>query len=593
MILTLLLTGLAVLSLQAVATVKFSVSPDSLKPGQKGMLKAVVTVPANMHQSYFPGDEEYFYLKASAPGVTFGRTVYPEPKEKKEDDEWIYAGSFTLSQPFTVHADVKPGILKINAELGYNICLDTGSCEPPETVNKVLSLKVTGSAPAAVQEQTEAADTAAVVAEKPEGKTAEPVQTDPTASGNLWKYLLMAFLGGIILNIMPCVLPVLSIKAMSIVKQAHEDKSVIMKHSFAYTGGILISFLVLAAVIVILKLAGESVGWGFQFQNTGFVLALVSLIFVFALSLFDVFIINAPGINAATRASGKGGMGGSFFSGIFAVLLATPCSAPMLGTALGFAFAQPPWLIFAFFVLIGLGLALPFILLGFNPKLMKIIPKPGEWMNIFKEVMGFLLLGTAVWLLHVVFQQNGGTYLLKVLIYLIFLGFAVWLYGRFVRYEYRKTTQWIFTLLAILIIVASAWWLLPVKASAATQTDSNYSAESGFEGWLQFSPELVEELVEQGKPVFIDFGAKWCMTCLTNEKTVLTTQEMRTAFEAKNVVLVRGDFTKKNPVMQAFMKKFGRAGVPFYVLYAPGKEPQLFPEVITISMLKKALEQLP
>lgn len=593
MILILLLAGLAVLSLQAAANVKFSLSPETLKPGDKGVLKAVVSVPAGMHQSYFPGDEEYLYLKATAPGVVFSKTVYPQPQEKKEGDEWIYAGSFILSAPFTVKAEAQSGNLKVNAELGYNFCHDSGSCEPPETVNQVISLKVTNAAVKAEPVQTETADSVATLTNEPAETASEPVKTEQPHSGKIWKYLIMAFLGGIILNVMPCVLPVLSIKAMSIVKQAHEDKSVIMKHSFAYTGGILVSFLILATVIVILKLAGESVGWGFQFQNTGFVLALMSLIFVFALSLFDVFIINAPGMNAATKASAQGGIGGSFFSGIFAVLLATPCSAPMLGTALGFAFVQPPLLIIAFFVLIGLGLALPFILLGLNPKLMKVIPKPGEWMNVFKEVMGFLLLGTAVWLLHVVYQQNGGAYLLKVLIYLVFIGFAVWLYGRFVRYEYKKITQWIFTLLAIIIIAASAWWLLPVKASAVTQTENGVSTESGFEGWLQFSPELVEELVEQGKPVFIDFGAKWCMTCLTNEKTVLTTQEMRSAFNAKKVVLVRGDFTKKNPVMQAFMKKFGRAGVPFYVLYAPGKEPQLFPEVITIPMLKKALEQLP
>jgi len=298
-------------------------------------------------------------------------------------------------------------------------------------------------------------------------------------------------------------------------------------------------------------------------------------------------------MTAASQATAKGGFGGSFFSGIFAVLLATPCSAPMLGTALGFAFSQPPVLIIVFFLLIGLGLALPFILLGFNPKLMKLIPKPGEWMNIFKEVMAFLLIGTAVWLLHVVFQQNGGEYLLRVLIYMVFLGFATWLYGRFVRIEHSRATQWIFTILAIVIIAASAWVFLPYTEIAAKANTENTSQEAGFEDWQVFSPALVDALIEKNEPVFIDFGAKWCMTCLSNEKTVTTTKEMNDAFKAKKVQLVRGDFTKKNPEMQAFMKKYGRAGVPFYILFVPGKEPVLFPEIISIPMLKKALEQIP
>jgi thiol:disulfide interchange protein len=584
---------LLMVSLSAKAVVNISVLPQDLKPGGKGTVKATMTIPAGMHQTYVPGDEEYFYLKAQGASVTFGKTVYPEPQSKSEEGEWTYSGKLVLTLPFTVKPDAKVGKVTIAAEMGYNICFDTGSCEMPETVSKAIDLNISTTSVTAKHEPVNTVDTVLPANPIPMEKTIPLQQPVQTRAANIWKYLLMAFLGGIILNVMPCVLPVLSIKAMSIVKQAHEDKSVVMKHSFAYTAGILVSFLALAAVIVAIKLGGESVGWGFQFQNTAFVLVLTSLIFVFALSLFDVFIISPPGMNAATKASSKGGFGGSFFSGIFAVLLATPCSAPLLGTALGFAFAQPPLLIFVFFFLIGLGLALPFILLGISPRLMKIIPKPGEWMNIFKEVMGFLLLATAIWLLHVVYQQNGGAYLLKVLIYLLCLGFATWLYGRFVRLEHSKLTQWLFTFLAIIVIAGSVWLLLPYNEAEAKPTAENVSPESGFEGWLSFTPELVEDLISQKKPVFIDFGAKWCMTCLTNEKTVTTTQEMQRAFAEKKVTLVRGDYTRKNPLMQAFMKRFGRAGVPFYVLYIPGKEPVLFPEIITIPMVKKALEQIP
>ena len=591
--LLLLLLGM---SLWAMASVQISIKPESLKPGEKGVLKAVMTIPKGMHQTYVPGENDYFYLDAKNPNLSFGTTVYPAPTEKVSATEWSYHGTITFTKPFTVKASAKPGSSKINAEFAYNICLDSGACEPPETVNKDIDFKILGDpvevAPLVETTETETTEEPAITPDIPVEEESIPVEPVKTEAQNIWKFLLMAFLGGLILNVMPCVLPVLSIKAMSIVKQAHEDKAQIMKHSLAYTMGILTTFILMAVVIIIIKMTGEAVGWGFQFQNTGFVLFLLSLIFVFALSLFDVFIINAPGMSASTKASSKGGVSGSYFSGIFAVLLATPCSAPMLGTALGFAFTQPPVMILIFFTLIGLGLALPFILLGFNPKWMKVIPKPGEWMNIFKEVMGFLLLGTAVWLLHVVFQQNGGSYLLRVLIYLVFLGFAAWMYGRFVRYEYSKTTQWIFTILAVIVIAGSAYLFLPVP-DASLQSDSAQTAEmQGWEGWQTFSPDLVKELVDQGEPVFVDFGAKWCMTCLTNEKTVILTDAMKEAFAAKKVQLIHGDYTKKNPEIQAFMKQFGRAGVPFYVLYVPGQEPKLFPEIITIPMLKSALEEI-
>jgi thiol:disulfide interchange protein len=589
-----LLLLLSAVWLNAEASVSIKVSPETIKPGEMGYIKATLTMPEDMHQTYIVGENDFFYLTATSGELVFSKTQYPEPDNKLEGNEWIYRDKVTLTLPFIMKADAKTSNIKIKAEMSYNICYDTGFCLAPEVVSKDLVLNISNAVAVKDTAQTDISASAAVMpAAQTESKTQTSEQADKPAKGNIWTYLLMAFLGGIILNIMPCVLPVLSIKAMSIVKQAHEDKSVIMKHSFAYTAGILTSFAVLALVIVGLKLAGEAVGWGFQFQNTTFVLVLTSMIFVFALMLFDVFIITPPGMSSASKASAQSGFHGSFFGGIFAVLLATPCSAPMLGTALGFAFSQPPVLIIVFFILIGLGLALPFILLGLNPKLMKVIPKPGEWMNIFKEVMAFLLIGTAVWLLHVIYQQNGGEYLLNVLIYLVFLAFATWLYGRFVRMEHSNLTQWIFTILAIVIVASSAVVFLAYTETAIQPPSNTITSEKGFEGWQIFSTALVDDLIDKGQPVFIDFGAKWCMTCLSNEKTVTTTEEMKQAFKAKKVQLVRGDFTKKNPEMQAFMKKYGKAGVPFYVLFVPYKETIVFPEIITIPMVKKALETIP
>jgi thiol:disulfide interchange protein DsbD len=398
----------------------------------------------------------------------------------------------------------------------------------------------------------------------------------------------MALLGGLILNVMPCVLPVLSIKAMSIVKQSHEDHKRIMQHSFMYVAGIMVSFLILAIFVIVLKTLGNNVGWGFQFQNPLFVAILASFIFLFALSLFDVFIISVPGMNYVGAQSSKKGLAGSFMSGVFAVVLATPCTAPFLGAALGFAFSQPTFVILPMFLCIGLGLALPFMLIGFNPQWIKIFPKPGEWMNIFKEAMGFLLLATVVWLLDVLFNQVGGSNLLRFLIFLLTIGFAAWLYGRFSRPEHTRAKQWIFLILSLAVVIGSGIYLLKFKPYNP-QAITNASSEE----WQPFSAEKVNELRAQNLPVFIDFTAKWCMTCKANENTVLYTKEIRSAFAAKNVTRLKADFTNGDPVIAQWLKKYKRAGVPLYILYVPQQpEPIVLPEIITKEIVTNALAQI-
>ncbi|HNX36853.1 MAG TPA: thioredoxin family protein [Candidatus Cloacimonadota bacterium] len=596
-LLTLMLSMVVMLVAQ---NVTFSVSPSSLKPGDKGVLKATLSIPSGKHQTYNPQSPDFPVLEVSHPDLIFAPTYYPKAQKTVSAEEWVYSSSLTLSRSFTVKASAKPGTLSLKPVFTYQMCFDTGMCEPPVDVEGTAKLTL---AKAEAKEETKPeADSviAPVVAGITDSAaTTEPEPATPVKSpiSKILKYLLLAFIGGVIMNFTPCVLPVLTIRAMSIVNQAHEDRSLIFKNSMAYAAGVMVSFVALAIVFIVLKLAGESVGWGFQFQSVTFTLVLTSIIFVFALALLDVFLIGAPGMTAASKASAKKGISGSFFGGVFAFLLATPCSAPLLGTAVGFAFSLPSWLMLVFFALIGLGMAFPFILIGLSPKALKIIPKPGEWMNIFKEVMAFVLFWLVYTMLKSILGLTSGDYLLHVLLYLVVLGLAAWMYGRFVRPEHSKATQWIFTLLTVLLVVFGAMKYLPYKEApanaATTESGAQAPANHAPEGWLAFSPELMEKLLSEDAPVFVDFGAAWCKNCAANEKNVLFTDDILKAFKDKGVVLVRGDYTKQNPDMLNWMKKHQRVGVPFNALYVKGQETKLFSEILSKKAILDALNALP
>ncbi len=568
---------LTLLSTFSIAQTPFStddLNPETL-PRVSGEITdnhliVIYNIPEDQHQVIQPEFNFMDITPEDVPGLAFGETIYPDGETDK-NGLVEYHGITVLKKEITYFDPSKIDKDTLMVMAGYQFCLEDGTCLMPgeETLKLSLSELIIGEA----------------VTNRQSGNT------------GLLVNLLFAFLGGIILNVMPCVFPVLSIKIMSLVGSARQDTKEILKGSLVYTAGILVSFFILGLSVVILKLAGQSVGWGFQFQNVGFVIFLLTLIWVFGLSLFDVFVIQLPGMPTATKASSKKGHAGSFFSGVFAVLLATPCTAPLLGAALGWAFAQPPLIILLSFLIIGLGLAFPFILIGFFPGLIKWIPKPGPWMDTFKNIMAFLLMATVIYLVRVLYFMLN-VQLINVFWYMLFVAVSLWILGHFASPVQPKRKRSIATLVALVIAIGSGFYFLRFDAGHSTesvQTSENglYQRDPHHPGWYVFQPELVEALRDENKPVFLDFAAEWCLTCKTNEAAVLFTDEIQNVFKEKGVYLLRGDNTKKNPVILQWLEKFNRAGVPLYVLYLPDQEePIVLPEVITKEMILNQLEKI-
>jgi thiol:disulfide interchange protein len=419
------------------------------------------------------------------------------------------------------------------------------------------------------------------------------VQGQKTEGLPLALVLLLAFVGGLILNVMPCVLPVLSLKVMSFVQQKDKSEAENKKLGLVFAAGVLVSFLALAAVAILLRAAGETIGWGFQFQSPAFVVAMTTVVFVFGINLLGVFEFGTPAVSgSAAQTLSKNGSLGAFANGVLATTLATPCTAPFLGTALGFAFSQPAWVILAVFTVVAIGMALPYVVLAWSPALLKFVPKPGLWMVKFKQLMGFLLLATAAWLLSVVGSQLGMEGVVYTLAFLLAVAFAAWVIENYAGYGsagVRKAVVW--SVAAAIVGGVYAWGFeSKLDWRHATQTVSSAKPADGGIVWQPFTLASVESEVSSGKTVFIDFTADWCFTCKVTEKTVLQTDAVRSKIKELGIVPMQADWTNHNDEIAQILKKFGRSGVPLYVVFPAGKptEPIVLPEVITQELLLDA-----
>ena len=436
------------------------------------------------------------------------------------------------------------------------------------------------------------------------GRLSETLSAASSASGSLPLMLVLAFFGGILLNIMPCVLPVLGLKVFSLIgtdsSGSGQGRNTGRYLSLIFAAGVMFSFWVLAAFVWGLQSMGQQIGWGFQFQSPAFVMFMAAIVFAFSLNLFGMFEFGAPVVSGKI---GKVALHhdalGAFVSGVLATVLATPCTAPFLGTALGFAFSQPSWVVFLFFTVIAFGMAAPYVILAWHPAWLKLLPKPGHWMFIFKQLMGFILVAVVIWLASILNTQSGSDGMLKLLVLLFVVAFVLWLVGNWTGQGASFRKQFLVWGAGLVMFGGAYLLLIPDTGTAGKQgpesgrTDLSSSIDDNGVVWQEFSPALLDELIEEEKTIFLEFTADWCITCKVLEASVLSNKEVGEALQLPDVAAVRADWTTRDDTVTAMLQRFGRSGVPLFVIIPHGNLDRavVLPEVVTVDMLLSALEQ--
>lgn len=413
-----------------------------------------------------------------------------------------------------------------------------------------------------------------------------------TAAGPAEMTLLLslsfAFIGGLILNLMPCVFPVLSLKVLGFVSMGGENRSVVRRHGLVFAAGVIVSFWLLAGVLLLLRAAGERLGWGFQLQSPAFVAVVTLLLFALALNLFGVFELGARFGAAAGRFEGASGYWGSFLSGALATVLATPCTAPFMGTAVGYAVQQTSAQAMAVFGMLGAGMAFPYVLLSSSPALLRRLPRPGPWMETFKQLMAFPLLAAVVWLTWVFGSQTGNSGVVRLLSALLLVSVAGWLRGRAATVSVLKGS------VALLAVIASLAVAMEGASISAPATGLTRSADDSGIAWERYESARLAELRRAGLPVFIDFTADWCLTCKVNEKVTFSSGQVQRKFKELGVYAMKADWTSGDPSITRALEAFGRSGVPLYVLYHGDEntEPAILPQVLNPGIVLAALEKI-
>lgn len=399
---------------------------------------------------------------------------------------------------------------------------------------------------------------------------------------SFWAALAFAFAGGLILNLMPCVLPVLFIKALGFVQVARASRAEVREQGLLFLCGVLATFLVLAGIVIVFAALGSSVGWGYQLQSPPVVIALAVVMTLIGFNLLGAFEVGASAGGIGQGLAGRGGRIGAFMTGALAVVVATPCTAPFMGAAMGYAVTQPPAVALFVFMALALGFALPVVALSFAPGLLALLPKPGRWMVILKQAFAFPMFATAIWLIWVASVQSGPAGVLVALVAVLAAGFVVWLLGvaRGTRAQLATSA------IAVLVALGTGWFVLQGAVPSAT----GQARAGDMEAW---TPERVAALQAQGRPVFVNFTAAWCITCLANERVALSRQEVKDAFAALGVAYLKADWTNRDATIARALAEQGRAGVPLYLFYpaSKGGQAEILPQLLSADMIVAAAER--
>lgn len=481
--------------------------------------------------------------------------TYSEGTFKYDDfagkDMTVYHNQVTVDFP------LPPNTPAFDLRMTSQGCADAGLCYPPYTQTLHIDPATGSATPVANQQAT------------PTASTNSAADQAPAETIFAWQALIFALLGGMILNLMPCVFPVLSIKVLNLVQA---DSQRLRIHGWAYTLGIMVCFVGFASVLLIARSGGEAIGWGFQLQSPGLITALAYLFFVMGLSMSGLIQFGTSWMGAGQSLTQKSGLSGSFFTGVLAAVVASPCTAPFMGAALGFALTQPAYVCLSVFAALGFGMALPLLLLCYLPTLAERLPRPGVWMETLKEFLAFPLYLSSIWLLWVLTNQGGSNLMAGVCVGAVAIAFAFWLMGRPADGLRLRINQ----LIAALAIIAAL--VLPHQLLQKSQQNSR---------WQAYSPELLTELRQDGRPVFIDLTADWCLTCLANEKVTLSKAEVESVFDEYKVATLKGDWTNRDPKISQLLEEYGRSGVPLY-LWFPAKrvgKADVLPQLLTPSLV--------
>lgn len=557
----------------ALPVIDHSPDPD---PTWGGKIRTVV--------AGLPHADEHWPSSATRDAKTVVLRVAASGTTHNPKNVWFFStdGLVAYDQPQTVKADANGGLeitLPISADAAPNtdrldgVLASENGWQPD---GSLPGLKIDLSFGAANSARAAAGNGAPASA-----------PTAGSSAGGLLGTIVLAFFGGLILNLMPCVFPVLGIKILGFVNQAGHDRRRVVMHGLTFVGGVLLSFWILAGLLGVLRASGSQLGWGFQLQSAGFVYGLAVLMLVFGMNMSGVFEFGLRATAVGSDLQSKSGFAGSFFSGVLATVVATPCSAPLLAPALGAALAVSTAASFAIFTTIALGLATPYLVLSIFPQAVKILPRPGAWMETFKQVMAFPLYGTTAYLVWVLAAQTSEEGFRNVLFSLVLVALAIWIYGRW-NAPGSSSGRVRFAFTGLVIVGALGLWVGWPRAMSA---GGNASGIANVE-WQPWSPEEVTRLRSEGRIVYVDFTARWCATCQTNKRLVFHDDDVLKYFATHKIATLRADWTNQDPRITAALASYGRSAVPFNLIWMPGRaQPIVLPEILTATTVLDALRQ--